>query len=137
MGRSHGDLDAADADAHERPDLQELETDGAASSVGERARLEAEPAQRLHQHIGHGSEPQAELVGAHRGRRGAVGEEIELALLDAVLHLAAGAVEVFIERAGVRALWRERRDDKTRIGLAARPLGLADDTPDAAPAVAR
>jgi hypothetical protein len=33
---------------------------------------------------------EAELVGAHGGRAGAIGEEVELALLDAVLHVAAG-----------------------------------------------
>jgi hypothetical protein len=42
-------------------------------------------------------EPQAQLVGAHGGGRGAIGIEIELAFLDAVLHLAAGAVDVFIK----------------------------------------
>jgi len=41
--------------------------------------------------LGHRGEPQAQLVGAHGVGRGAVGVEVELTLLDAVLHLAAGA----------------------------------------------
>ena len=62
---------------------------------------QADPAQRAEQHIGHRGEPQAQLVGAHGGRRGAVGEQVELAFLDAVLHLAAGAVDPLVEAAGV------------------------------------
>ena len=34
-GRGHGDLDAADADPHQRADLEELETDRAAGGLGE------------------------------------------------------------------------------------------------------
>src|SRR6266702_3758025 len=33
-GRRHRDLDAADADAHERTDLEQLEANGAAGSLG-------------------------------------------------------------------------------------------------------
>src|SRR6185436_3256662 len=55
----------------------------------------------------------------------------------AVLHLAAGAVEVLVEGAGVGTLGFERGHDKARIGLALGPLGLADDPPAAAPAVER
>jgi hypothetical protein len=36
--------------------------------------------------IGHRGEPQAQLVGAHRLGRGAVGIKVELAFLDAVFH---------------------------------------------------
>jgi hypothetical protein len=67
--------------------------------------LEADAARRADQHIGHWGEPQAQLVGAHSVRRGAVGIEVELTFLDAVLHLAAGAVELFVEVAGLVFLW--------------------------------
>ena len=40
---------------------------------------QADPPQRRHQHVGERREPQAELIGAHRRRRGAVGEQVELA----------------------------------------------------------
>ena len=78
--------------------------------------LEADATQGAEQHIGHRGEPQAELVGPHGGGRGAVGEEVELAFLDAVLHLAAGAVEVLVE---VRAIGRRRSSEvTTKRGLA-------------------
>ena len=41
-GRRHGDLDAADADANQRTDLEELEPDGAASRLREVGIVEAD-----------------------------------------------------------------------------------------------
>src|SRR5439155_21165265 len=66
-----------------------------------------------------------------------VGEEIALALLDAVLHLASGAVNRLVEEAGLVLFRRQRGDDEARIGLALGPLGFGDDAAPAAPAVAR
>src|SRR5882672_9992707 len=43
--RRHGDLDAADADAHERTDLEQLETDGAAGGLSELGIMQADAAQ--------------------------------------------------------------------------------------------
>ena len=68
---------------------------------------EADAAQGADQNIGHRGEPQAQLVGAHRVGRGAIGIEIELAFLDAVFHLAAGAVELLVEVAGLVLLARQ------------------------------
>ena len=48
---------------------------------------------RLHQHVGKRGEPEPELVGPHGGGTGAVGIKVELALLDAVFHLAALTVD--------------------------------------------
>src|SRR6516162_11522788 len=48
-GRGHCDIDAADADAHERADLEQLETKGAAGGVGEGGALEGDPAHRAQQ----------------------------------------------------------------------------------------
>ena len=90
----------------------------AAGGLGELGVGEADAAQRAEQHIGHGGEPQPQLVGAHGGGRGAVGEQIELALLDAVLHLAAGAVDVLVEAAGVDLGGPQRGDDEARVGRA-------------------
>src|ERR1700757_119117 len=69
--------------------------------------------------------------------RGAVGIEVELALLDAVFHLAAGAVELLVEVAGLMFLACQRGDNKPRIGFARGPFRLGDDPPLAAPAVVR
>ena len=44
-GRCHGDFDASDTDAHERSDLEQLKTDGAASGMGEVGIVEADAAQ--------------------------------------------------------------------------------------------
>ena len=43
-GRGHSELDAADRDAHERADLEKLETDGGAIGLGELRALEADAA---------------------------------------------------------------------------------------------
>src|SRR5215211_3167840 len=48
----------------------------------------SDPAQGAEQDVRHGSEPQPQLIGAHAGSRRAIGEQIQLAFLDAVLHLA-------------------------------------------------
>src|ERR1700730_14822945 len=80
---------------------QELEADCAAAGAGELGSLQGDAAQSADQYIGHRSEPQSQLVGAHRLGRGAVGAEVELAFLDAVLHVAAGAIELLIEVPGL------------------------------------
>ncbi len=104
----------------QRADLEQLEADGAAGGVGEVGVGEADAAQRADQHVGHRGEPQAQLVGAHGGGRGAVGEEVELALLDAVLHLAAGAVDLLVEMRGL-ALGAACSEVTTKRGLAFAP----------------
>jgi len=52
---------------------------------------------RLHQHIGQAGEQQSELVGPPVMGAGAIGKQPQLLLLDAVIHLASGAVESFVE----------------------------------------
>ena len=56
-GRRHGDLDAADADANQRADLEELEPDGAASRLREVGIVEADAAQGAHQDVSHRVKP--------------------------------------------------------------------------------
>ena len=51
-------------------------------AVGELGVAQADPAQRLEQDVGEGREPQPQLVGAHGGGRRAIGEQVELLLLD-------------------------------------------------------
>ncbi len=84
IGRRHGDFDAADAEADLGADFQELEADCAAGCRREPGVGEADAPERAEQHIRHRGEPQPELVGAHRRRRRAVGQEVELAFLDPV-----------------------------------------------------
>src|SRR5258705_7651270 len=59
--------------------------------------------------------------------------QVDLTFLDAVLHLAAGAVDFFVEMAAI--VFGRRRDNEARIGFALGPLGLGDDAPLAAPAL--
>ena len=82
----HGQLDAAAADRHERPDLEQLAADRAAAGIRQVARLQGDAARALEQDIGHRGKPQSQLVGA-------VGERVHPALFDAVLHLTARAVD--------------------------------------------
>ena len=56
-GRRHGDLDAADADANQRTDLEELEPDGAASRLRGVGIVEANAAQGARQDVSHRVKP--------------------------------------------------------------------------------
>src|SRR4029079_5900105 len=61
----------------------------------------------------------------------------ELALLDPVLHLAAGAVDLLVKILGLALVAPQRGDHEARIGFPLRPLGLGDDPAPAAPGPAR
>src|SRR5512143_2582805 len=74
-----------------RKGRQQLETQRVAGGGGEPGMGQADAAQRGQQHVGERGEPQPELVGPHRRGAGAIRIEVELALFDPVLHLAAGA----------------------------------------------
>src|SRR5438128_11462704 len=137
MGGGHGDFDAPDTDSDQRADLEELKADGGAAGLGEPGGAKADATQRADEHIGHRREPEPELVGAHRSSRGAVGEQVELAFLDPVFHLAAGAVELLVERAGLDLWPGQGGDEEAGIAVALGHLGFGDDAPGAAPAVAR
>ena len=71
--------------------------------------------------------------GLHGRRRRAVGEQVELAFLDAVFHLAAGAIEIFVEAAGVDLFPAQAGHHETRIGTVGQVLGLAHNPPRSAP----
>ena len=60
-----------------------------------------------------------------------------MALLDPVLHLTTLTVDVLIEEARIAISMLEIGDDEARVGIAARPFGLADNAPFAAPALER
>ena len=59
------------------------------------------------------------------------------ALLEAILHLAALAVDGLVEKAGRAKCERDIGDDKARVAPAVRELGLPDDTTLGRPALAR
>ncbi len=131
-------MDAAHTGSHQRPELQQLEPNCRDGGIGELAVAQTDAAQGVDQHIGHGRERHAELIGLHGGRRGAIGEQLEL-LANTVLGLSAGAIELLVEGTRIvgNAAALERGDDEARIGALKRVLGLADNPARAAPTVDR
>src|SRR5437868_308940 len=126
----HGELDPTNADGDERADLEELAADGAAGGIGEIGRLQSQPTGTLDQDVSHRGKPQAKLVGRHSGGRGAVCKKVDLTLLDPILHLAAGAIDILVEIAAVT--FGQRRDDKAGVFFAPGPLSFGNDAPLAA-----
>ena len=53
-----------------------------------------------HEDGGEGGEEEPELVGGHGGGGGAVGEEVELLLLDGVFGVAPWAVDALVDGSG-------------------------------------
>ena len=130
-------MDTPHADPDQGADLEERQADGAAGGGGELGVGQADTPQGADQHIGHGGEPQSELVGAQGVGGGAVGEEVGLALLDAVLHLASCAIDRLIEVLCFGRLGIEAGDEEAGIGVALGAFGLGDDPAPAAPAIER
>ena len=86
--------------------------------------MQGDPAHGTEQDVGERCQPQTQLVGTHRGGRGAIGIEIELALLDPVLHVATGTIELLVEVFGLAFGARQRSHDEARVGFALGELGL-------------
>lgn len=95
---------------------------------------QSDPSQGAEQDIGHGGEPEAQLVGAHGSRRGPVGEQVELAFLDPVFHVAARAVDRLVERTGLDRcrVVRDPMDDNVWAPTGPVPAGSACFCPQAA-----
>ena len=131
------EFDAPRADPDETSELEELEPDRAAGRFGELGVGKTDAPDSAQERIGERGVPEPQLVGAQGCGRGSVGEQVALAFLDPVLHLAAGAVDLLIEKAGARLGLVQRGDDEARIGLAVCPFRLGDDPAPARPAVER
>src|SRR2546423_11991311 len=82
-------------------DLEQFQPDAAATGPGELGEGQADAAQRAEQHVSKRGEPQAQLIGAHGRRRGAVSKQVQLAFLDPIFHLATSAVNPLIQPSGV------------------------------------
>ena len=96
--------------------------------------LERELAQPLHQRVGQRGEQQAKLVGREAVAAGTGAEQIELRLLDAVLGLAAGAVQPLVQLYGVAL---EIGHHEARVVALAAVLEPGDHAPLDVPAVGR
>src|SRR5215471_2489213 len=119
-------MNAARTDAHAGAELEQLEADGCDRGIGKLGVAQRDAAHCIDQDVGDRRKPQTQLIGRHRGRGGAIGPQLEL-LTDAVFGLAARAVEVFVERAGVAGGTAQRGDNEARVGALRGMLGLADD----------
>lgn len=79
----------------------------------------------MHQDVGERGEVEPQLIDPQGGVAGAVGEQAELLLLDAVLDLAPGAVEFFVEASGIGPPGAEAGDHEPRF----LPLGRCSALP--------
>src|SRR5919106_2098102 len=67
--------------------------------------------------------------------RGAVGEQAQLLLFDAILHLTAGTIELLVKLLGAPLLAGQRGHDEPRVGTFGQVLGFANDAPLPGPAL--
>ena len=111
-------------------DLEQARPEGRELGPGERHPAGHGIAQGEHQPVGRGVQDEAELVGERALAGGPVGGELALVQLDEVLGLAAGAVDIFIEMAGVSA---ERGDDVAGVEAPRACLQPGDDPAFAVP----
>ena len=95
--------------------------------------LRRRDAKSPHHPIGAGMEKEPELVGGRLGAGRAVGGQMGLEGFDVVFRLAAPAVDVFVERAGVAP--GQVGDDEARVRPLRADFDAGDDALDAAPAL--
>ena len=100
-GRSEVDADAGGRLDDAGADLEQARPEGRELGPGERHPAGHGIAEGEHQPVGRGVQDEAELVGERALAGGAVRRELALVQLDEVLGLAAGAVDIFVEMAGV------------------------------------
>src|SRR5580692_6245197 len=95
IGGTELEQDATHADPNDGADLQQLEADGIHLGLGPGSTFQSQAPQRFHQGVSHGGEVETQLVAFHFVGGEPVGEQAHL-LLDAVLHLSPGAVELLV-----------------------------------------
>lgn len=86
--------------------------DGATLGMGQFRSPQAQPSQRFGQHVCRRRQQQPQLIGLEATATGAVGEQVQLLLFDAVFHLATLAVEPVIE---LLRIVGQAGDHETRI----------------------
>src|SRR5205085_9830534 len=131
----HAEPNPAHGDLNLRADLQQLQPNRIALGAGQSRSVQSEPAQILHQDVGHRGEVEPELIGTHRGRTGSVGEQTPLLFLDPVLHVATSAVGVLVDVARSQPARRHRRYNETWIGSFSQMFGFGDNAAFPAPTV--
>ena len=114
-------MDAPDRDPDPGADLQEPKPEGL-RVVRRNPRAGERPGQAIVQRVGEGRKLQPQRVGVEQARRAALVEQAELQVLDPVLRITLGAVELL---AGVRPGCVEAGNEVTM------KRGLADAPPPA------
>jgi hypothetical protein len=122
--------DAANRAYDPPADLEQLESNRADLGGGQFRPGKSHAAKRLYQDVGPGRQQDAELVGQERMATGAVGEQAQLLLLDAILGIAALTIEIVVE---VLRVVRQGCDDKARVLALVAVLCLGDNAAMAVP----
>ena len=129
-GIGQGELDASHGVDDSGAELQKFQAYGIGDGLGQRRHFQGDAADSVDEDIGEGGEEQAELVGFVGLRAHAIGKQTELAVLDAVFHVAAWAIGVFVEFPGRDLMAIEGGDEEAAMLLVS---GLVFDLDDDAP----
>ena len=78
-------------------DFEQVQADDIELGVGELSGFKGVFPEGLEQNVGGGVQEEAELIGGKLVAGGAVGLEVDFVVFDVVFHLAAAAVEVFVD----------------------------------------
>ena len=95
-----GDSDPTNADCHKRSDLKESAPNRARPGLGHGRVAQSSSAKLRHEDVSQRGQPNAELVRTCGRTAGAVTEQVQLLLFDAVLHLATLAVLRLVQGLG-------------------------------------
>src|SRR3990172_11902881 len=134
IGATVADPDAACRDTYLRGDFQQPRRDRFVLCSRPLRARQPQPPQRIQQHVSERGKVQPQLIGPQSLRAQPVAEQTQL-LLDAVFHLASGAVELLIELLRGPGLWAERRDQVARILLALDLFRFGHHAPRSRPAL--
>ena len=129
-GRGEVDADAGGLFDDAGADLEQAQPEGGELGAGERHGTGNGIAQGEHQPVVAGVQDQPELIGEWALAGGSIRGELALVQLDQVFGLASGAIDVFVEMAGLAG---ERGDDIAGIEAARGGLQAGDDPAFAAP----
>ena len=133
VDRGERQPDLACGDPDPGGDLEQFHAQGSALRLGPARACQAQAPQAVHENIGKGRKIQPQLVGAQRRRAGAVGEQVELALLDTIFHVAAGAIRLLVEPLRPRHLAAQAGHHEARVGPLRQMLRLGHHPACAAP----
>lgn len=119
-------VDPATTDRHSRCNLEKLEADLPNAGFGKAGSHKHLGPQLLHHQVSECTKPQPHLVGSKTATAGAVGKQIHLLLFDAVFHISASTIKIFVQLLGAILPLGEVGDNKTRVAPFLQQLGFAE-----------